>query len=90
MSQSVEDTYLAFGPADPSAKDRLMAGADVIAGGMDSSTGAGWAEDMFLSGYGACQQPEGLNGADGVCPDSAFYPGGGRDSKKWILAAYGR
>ena len=44
-----DDSYLAFGPAAIGAKDRLMGGADVAAGGVDS-TGIAWAGEQMSMG----------------------------------------
>ena len=38
-----DDRYLGFGPAVPGAKDRLMGGANVAAGGILSASSQAWA-----------------------------------------------
>ncbi|GBF96357.1 hypothetical protein Rsub_09428 [Raphidocelis subcapitata] len=61
--------WMAFGPADPTATNRLMGSADSAVGGISDLDGAPWASDFFMSGYAPCDTTE---PASGVCPDSAL------------------
>jgi hypothetical protein len=67
-----DDQYLSFGPAQPGVVNRLMGGANTVAGGVNASTGIAWAADLFLGSYIACDTS--YSPPIGVCPLTTMDP----------------